>query len=64
MPGAYVFPGGAVDAVDGSPEHLAHAAALTSLPPLHPRVRLDENGRIAGVLLPGHAGYDTALGAG
>lgn len=42
---------------------LAHAAALTTLPPLHPRVKLDDSGRIAGVLLPGQPGYDAALGA-
>jgi len=39
---------------------LAHAAAQTSLPPLHPRLRRDAEGRIAGVLLPGQPGYDTA----
>jgi 8-oxo-dGTP pyrophosphatase MutT (NUDIX family) len=42
---------------------LAHAAAQTSLPPLHPRLMLDAAGRIAGVLLPGQAGYDLAHGA-
>ena len=42
---------------------LAHAAAQTSLPPLHPRLRLDAQGRMAGVLLPGQAGYDQAHGA-
>ena len=41
-------------------ELLAHAAAQTSLPPLHPRLRLDAQGRMAGVLLPGQAGYDQA----
>jgi 8-oxo-dGTP pyrophosphatase MutT (NUDIX family) len=39
---------------------LTHAAAQSSLPPLHPRLRLDADGRIAGVLLPGQAGYDLA----
>jgi 8-oxo-dGTP pyrophosphatase MutT (NUDIX family) len=36
---------------------LAHAAALTSLPPLHPRLRLDAERRVLGVLLPGQPGY-------
>ncbi len=48
----------------GTSALLAHAAALTSLPPLHPRVRFDANGRIAGLLLPGEAGYDEARAAG
>ena len=39
---------------------LGHAAAHTSLPPLHPRLQLDAQGRIAGVLLPGQPGYDAA----
>ena len=39
---------------------LAHAAAQTSLPPLHPRLQRDAEGRIVGVLLPGQAGYDEA----
>ena len=43
---------------------LAHAAAQTSLPPLHPRLQLDAEGRMAGVLLPGQAGYDQGHGAG
>jgi 8-oxo-dGTP pyrophosphatase MutT (NUDIX family) len=42
---------------------LDHAAAQTSLPPLHPRLKLDANGHMAGVLLPGQAGYDQAHGA-
>ena len=42
---------------------LAHAAAQTSLPPLHPRLKLDAEGRMAGVLLPGQAGYDQGHGA-
>lgn len=42
---------------------LAHAAAQTRLPPLHPRLKLDTEGLIAGVLLPGEAGYDLAHGA-
>ena len=43
---------------------LAHAAAHTSLPPLHPRLQRDAQGRIAGVLLPGQVGYDEAGAAG
>ncbi len=42
---------------------LAYAAAQRSLPPLHPRLKTDAEGRIAGVLLPGQPGYDQALGA-
>lgn len=48
------------DSVNGL---LAHAAAQTSLPPLHPRLKLDAAGHIAGVLLPGQAGYEQAHGA-
>ncbi|MES2101290.1 MAG: hypothetical protein V4569_15790 [Pseudomonadota bacterium] len=43
---------------------LARAAAHASLPPLHPRLRRDADGRIAGVLLPGQPGYDEAVGDG
>ena len=32
---------------------LAHAAAQTVLPPLHPRLKLSPEGKPAGVLLPG-----------
>jgi 8-oxo-dGTP pyrophosphatase MutT (NUDIX family) len=39
---------------------LAHAAAQASLPPLHPRLQLDADRRVVGVLLPGQAGYDDA----
>ncbi|WP_088279126.1 NUDIX domain-containing protein [Ideonella sp. A 288] len=39
---------------------LSHAAAQRALPPLHPRLRLDADGRIRGVLLPGQPGYDEA----
>ena len=39
---------------------LAHAAANTRLPALHPRLQLDTQGRIRGVLLPGQSGYDDA----
>jgi 8-oxo-dGTP pyrophosphatase MutT (NUDIX family) len=42
---------------------LAHAAAQTRLPALHPRLKLDAAGQIAGVLLPGQAGYELAHGA-
>lgn len=43
---------------------LAHAAALTALPPLHPRLKLSAEGRPAGVLLPGQPGYDQLWGDG
>lgn len=43
---------------------LAYAAAQRQLPPLHPRLRLDADGHITGVLLPGDAGYDEAAGDG
>ena len=43
---------------------LAHAAAQTHLPPLHPRLKRDAQGRISGVLLPGQPGYDEAMGDG
>ena len=43
---------------------LAHAAAQTHLPPLHPRLQRDAQGRISGVLLPGQPGYDAAPGDG
>lgn len=39
---------------------LAHAAAQTALPPLHPRLVLAADGAVSGVLLPGQAGYDQA----
>lgn len=39
---------------------LAHAAAQTQLPPLHPRLQRDATGRVRGVLLPGQPGYDEA----
>jgi hypothetical protein len=42
---------------------LGHAASQASLPPLHPRLKLDAEGRIRGVLLPGQPGYDEAVGA-
>lgn len=43
---------------------LAHAAAQISLPPIHPRLKLDAEARIRGVLLPGQPGYDEAPGDG
>jgi 8-oxo-dGTP pyrophosphatase MutT (NUDIX family) len=49
------FAAGSVDVL------LAHAGAQTHLPPLHPRLKLDAERRIVGVLLPGQAGYDSAL---
>ena len=49
--------------VNSAAELLAHAAALTRLPPLHPRLLLDADGHIAGVLLPGQTGYEQAHGA-
>lgn len=51
-------------ATAGSAALLAHAAAHTSLPALHPRLRRSADGRIAGVLLPGQPGYDEAAGDG
>ncbi|MES2716626.1 MAG: NUDIX hydrolase [Pseudomonadota bacterium] len=39
---------------------LAHAAAQTALPTIHPRVTFGDGGRISGVLLPGQPGYDQA----
>ena len=45
-------------------ELLTHAAAQSSLPPLHPRLKRAADGRIQGVLLPGQAGYDEAVDAG
>jgi 8-oxo-dGTP pyrophosphatase MutT (NUDIX family) len=43
---------------------LAQAAALRDLPPLLPRLKLDAEGHIVGVLLPGQPGYETAGTAG
>lgn len=43
---------------------LDHAAALTSLPPLHPRLRLDETRRVVAVVLPGEPGYEQLEGDG
>ena len=43
---------------------LDHAAALTSLPPLHPRLRLDAARQVLGVVLPGEPGYADLEGDG
>ncbi len=43
---------------------LDHAAARAHLPPLHPRVKVDETGRIVGVVLPGQPGYAELEGDG
>jgi 8-oxo-dGTP pyrophosphatase MutT (NUDIX family) len=42
-------------------ELLAHAASCNHLPPVQPRLQLDAERNIVGVLLPGQQGYDTAL---
>lgn len=39
---------------------LAHAAAQTSLPAVHPRIVFGDDGKFKAVLLPGQDGYDTA----
>lgn len=44
----------------GTAELMQHAASLTALPPVHPRVRIDAQRRVVGVLLPGQPGYDEA----
>lgn len=49
------FAGGTVRAL------LDHAAARSATPPVQPRLQLDEQGHIRGVLLPGQPGYDAAL---
>lgn len=43
---------------------LQHAAARTSLPPVHPRLKLGADGSILGALMPGEAGYAEAAGDG
>jgi 8-oxo-dGTP pyrophosphatase MutT (NUDIX family) len=43
---------------------LDHAAAQRDLPPVHPRLRLDGDRRIVGVLVPGEPGYDELAGDG
>jgi 8-oxo-dGTP pyrophosphatase MutT (NUDIX family) len=42
-------------------EVLAEAHSRTALPPLHPRLLRDAQGRMKGVLLPGQQGYDGAM---
>ena len=54
------FSGASINNRTGLAALLAHAAALTHLPALHPRLQRDAQGRISGVLLPGQAGYDEA----
>lgn len=41
---------------------LQHAARLPPLPVVQPRLQLDEQGRIQGVLMPGQPGFDAAAG--
>lgn len=43
---------------------LGHAAALRQLHPVHPRLKVDADRRIVGVLLPGEPGYDALEGDG
>jgi 8-oxo-dGTP pyrophosphatase MutT (NUDIX family) len=40
---------------------LAHAAAHQHLPPLHPRLRVDTEGHVVGVLLPDQPGYESGF---
>jgi len=44
----------------GAAALLAHAGGLQTLPTVHPRLQLDAQGRVTGVLLPGQSGYDEA----
>ena len=39
---------------------LDHAAAQTRLPAIHPRMKVDAEGRVRGVVLPGQPGYEQA----
>ena len=48
----------------GTATLLAHAAALRRVPFVNPRLRLDGEGNVRGVLLPHEVGYDDAFGAG
>jgi 8-oxo-dGTP pyrophosphatase MutT (NUDIX family) len=48
---------------DSATALLVHAAAQRYLPPLHPRLRLDGEGHVAGVVLPGEPGYREAFQA-
>jgi hypothetical protein len=43
---------------------LAHATAQPALRPVHPRLQLDAQRLIVGVLLPGEPGYDALEGDG
>lgn len=43
---------------------LDHAAAQRALPPLHPRLKVGEDGHTKGVALPGDPGYDALFGDG
>jgi 8-oxo-dGTP pyrophosphatase MutT (NUDIX family) len=43
---------------------LDHAAAQAHLPALHPRVKVDETGRVVSVVLPGQPGYAELVGDG
>ena len=49
------FAGGSAQAL------LDHAAARAAITPVQPRLQLDEQGHIQGVLLPGQPGYKDAL---
>ena len=42
---------------------LAYAASLSDLPPLHPRLQVDAEQQIRGVMLPGQPGYEQGWGA-
>ncbi|MBK7264130.1 MAG: hypothetical protein IPI03_20725 [Rubrivivax sp.] len=46
----------------GGSAALLQDADQSSLPPVHPRLKLGPDGHVAGVLLPGQAGYDEARG--
>lgn len=45
----------------GTEALFAHAASLRQLPALHPRLQLDGEGRVIGVVLPGQPGYDAGF---
>ena len=45
---------------DGTAGLMRHAASQTALPAVHPRVRIDAQRRVIGVLMPGQLGYDEA----
>jgi 8-oxo-dGTP pyrophosphatase MutT (NUDIX family) len=48
-------------AAGGAQALLRHAAAMPRLVPVHPRLQLDADGRMCGVLLPEQPGYDAAF---